>query len=227
MCARREGQLSDEQFTDFAEIASQQTCVTVYGKLVRNTEFSSKSSGLTNLSDPEVTLQMAELVGYSEKGVCVTLEEPQLAAMPAPTGPANGCGWSSTKYVVWENQPKDWTTLHLLPRSKNLYSILTTRPSQQIKDKIIRATDVVSVFEACISHVTGNTSKIDLGKTLQNYGFDTQHQVDTFSTFVIGSEDFGVPHYGFSLPKDALTWVTNTTQLGSLLNFIQNTAVPK
>jgi hypothetical protein len=227
MKERREEQFTEDQFTDFAEIASQQTCVTVYGKVLRNTEFSASRSGLANLTDPQAKLLLAELVGYSEKGVCITLEEPQLAAMPAPTGPANGCGWSPTKYVVWENQTKEWTTLHLLASSKSLYSILTTRPSQQIKDKIIRATDVVSVFEACISRATGNTSKIDLGKTLQSYGFDTQHQVDTFSTYVIGSEDFGVPHYGFSLQKDVLNWVTNTTQLGSLLNFIQNTAVPK
>jgi hypothetical protein len=229
MCATRKEEsdkkrFSDNQFTDFAEIASQLTCVTVYGKLFRNSEFSAHLSGLTPPIDPQANLQLALIVGYSEKGRCISLKEPQIAVMPTPTGSANDCGWDPREYVYWKNHPKDWNTLHLQVSSKSLYSVLTTGA---IGGKIIRATDVVSVFGACIAHVTGNTSTIDLGKTLQPYGFDTQHQVDTFSTFVIGSKDFGVPHYGFSLPKDALNWVTNTTQLGNLLSFIQNTAVPQ
>ncbi len=88
------------------------------------------------------------------------------------------------------------------------------------------ADQIVQMFSDCISHVTGNANKIDLGSTLQPYGFDMQHQVDTFSGYVIGSADFGVKHYAFSLSADALNWVTNTTQLGKLLDFIQDKAVP-
>jgi hypothetical protein len=93
-----------------------------------------------------------------------------------------------------------------------------------VGEKVLPGDKIVQIFSDCISHVTGNTSKIDLSSTLQKYGFDTQHQVDTFSTYVIGSSDFGVPHYGFSLPADALNWVTNTAQLGNLLKFIQDNA---
>lgn len=92
-------------------------------------------------------------------------------------------------------------------------------------DKIMPADQVVQMFSDSISHATGNTEKIDVAKTLQPYGFDTQRQVDTFSGFVIGSADYGVKHYGFSLKADSLSWVTNTTKLGDLLDFVQDNAV--
>jgi hypothetical protein len=227
MSKREKQQITEKHFLDFSDIASLGGSINVYGKLLRNTTFPSQPNGVTHPTDPKGTIQMALLVGYSEQGRCVSLGKPQLTAMPAPTGPADGCGWDPSEYVVWKDQSKQWVTLHLSASAKSLYSVLASSSPQPAEDKIIPADQVVSVFQDCIAHVTGNTTKVDLGKSLQNYGFDTQHQVDTFSGFVIGSSDFGVPHYGFSLPGDALNWVTNTTQLGGLLNFIQNAAVPK
>jgi len=47
--------------------------------------------------------------------------------MPAPNGPADGCGWDPKKFVVWKNLPKDWDTVHVNSETKPLAAALQPR----------------------------------------------------------------------------------------------------
>jgi hypothetical protein len=216
--------LAEAHYVDFADIARSRSSIDVYGRLVRNTGFESESSGLGHPTDSSGGLQMALVVGYCDQGRCVRLPEPQLVAMPDPSGPADNCGWDPAQYVVWKSQPKDWNTLHLAASSRTLHAVLTSKTQKQLAEKVIPSDQVIQMFSDCISHVTGSNKDIDLANTLLLYGFDTQHLVDTFSSYVIGSASFGLPHYGYSMSANSLNWVTNGTQLGGLLTFIQQNA---
>jgi hypothetical protein len=70
MSEDKPSQITGDHFTDFAEIANRETCVNVYGRPLQNTEFPADSAGMPSFNNPSGRLQLAYLVGYSEKGTC-------------------------------------------------------------------------------------------------------------------------------------------------------------
>lgn len=88
------------------------------------------------------------------------------------------------------------------------------------------ADQVAQILADCIPRAGGNNDEIVLSKTLLSYGYHSQNQVDTLTSFIIGNADFGVPKYGFRLSGDALNFATPTTTLSDLADAIQDKATP-
>jgi hypothetical protein len=68
--------------------------------------------------------QLALVFGIRENGKCTQLPAPQHVALPAPDGPADGCGWDPTQFVVWKNLAKTLITTHVQARSVSLQDAL-------------------------------------------------------------------------------------------------------
>jgi len=118
--------IADDHYIDLAEAAGVKPTIDVYGKVVRNATIDSTTTGLVHPSGEDENLHLAQVVGLSERGRNITLAHPQLVALPAPDGPAEGSDWDPKKYVVWKNLPKNWTTLHLQATTRGLHSALTS-----------------------------------------------------------------------------------------------------
>jgi hypothetical protein len=123
--AKTKKAISDKHYTSISEVAAGQSVMSVFGKLVKNADIEPNVTGITHPTGSNESLQLAQVVGYTEHGQCVRLPEPQLVALPVPDGPADGCGWDPQLYVVWKNLPKNWVTLHLKATTKSLHSALT------------------------------------------------------------------------------------------------------
>jgi hypothetical protein len=124
MAPKDKWKITPKHFIGFSEVAGGHATISVYGRVVKNTELQPGESGILHPSGAGTPLQLAHVVGYSDQGRCVTLAEPQLVALPVPDGPADSCGWDSNQYVVWKNLPKNWATLHLKASTRSLHSVL-------------------------------------------------------------------------------------------------------
>jgi|SRR5580704_53657 hypothetical protein len=116
--------ITDKHYLDFAEASSVQTTISVYGKLIKNSEAPLTKVGIAHpqgLSDP---LQASLAYGVSIGGHCISLPSPEQVMLPAPDGPADACGWNPDEYVVWKNLPKEWVTLHLHVERRTLSDAL-------------------------------------------------------------------------------------------------------
>jgi hypothetical protein len=123
--------ITEDHYIGLAEASGAKPTIDVYGKVVRNATIEPASSGLIHPSGENEDLQLAQVVGYSDRGRSVALPRPQLVALPAPDGPAEGTGWDPKKYVVWKDLPKNWTTLHLQATARGLHSALTSASAVQ------------------------------------------------------------------------------------------------
>src|SRR3974390_2740264 len=113
MGKKSKGRITDNHFISLSEISGDLSTLSVYGKIIRNADILPRISGILHPELLNEPLQLAQVVGYSERGNCVRLDEPRVIAMPAPDGPADGCGWDPTQYVVWKNLSKHWVTVHM------------------------------------------------------------------------------------------------------------------
>jgi hypothetical protein len=68
--------------------------------------------------------QLALVYGIREGGTCTKLRSPQHVALPAPDGPADGCGWDPSNFLVWKNLAKTLITTHVQMRSLSLQDAL-------------------------------------------------------------------------------------------------------
>jgi hypothetical protein len=101
--------------------------ITAYGKLVKGTNFSSSELGTTHPHGKGEALQLGLVYGIQNRNQCITLPQPQKVYLPMPDGPADGCGWDPSQYVVWKNLPKNWQTVHLESTAKPLGAALLSR----------------------------------------------------------------------------------------------------
>ena len=124
MPKNRKPGITERHFIGLTEASSALATISVYGKIVKDAALQTGISGILHPTGDDSDLQLAHVVGYSEKGRCVTLGDPQLIALPAPDGRADGCGWNPEEYVVWKNLPKNWPTLHLQASTRTLDSAL-------------------------------------------------------------------------------------------------------
>jgi len=88
--------ITEKHFTSLSDVAGSLSTLSVYGRLVRNSDVLPGTSGILHPSGADEPLQLAQVVGYEDQGRCIRLDEPQVVAMPAPDGPADGCGWDPT-----------------------------------------------------------------------------------------------------------------------------------
>lgn len=116
--------ITAKHYIDFAQASAAQTTLTAYGKLIRNGEAPASTVGTTHPQALDEPLQASLVYGVAMGGRCITLPSPQQVMLPAPDGPADGCGWDSTEYVVWRNLPKDWITSHMAAQRRTLSDAL-------------------------------------------------------------------------------------------------------
>jgi hypothetical protein len=100
--------------TSFQAAPLSELTIDMFGKVIDP----SPSSGL-----PEGH-QLAEVYGVREQGRCARFPVPQHLSLPAPDGPADGCGWDPSQFVVWKNLPKNLMTTHVQTKTVPLYEAL-------------------------------------------------------------------------------------------------------
>jgi hypothetical protein len=224
MAKKGKDEITEKHFKSFSEGVGTQSTLSVYGSIVKHAVVQPGTRGVLHPSGVDEPLQMAQVVGYSELGRCIQLDEPQLIAMPTPDGPADGCGWDATEYVVWKKLPTNWTTLHLKVSATSLHTALNLGVVAGTDDRQLRADQIQTILHDCIPLAGGNGNPIDLSETLQYYSLD-KDGVIAFSGLVTGSVDYGVKRYQFELPGSALSNITVTSKLSDIANTIQDKAV--
>jgi hypothetical protein len=226
MAKKDRGGITAKHFTTLSEVSGWQSTICVYGKLITNAEVQPGTSGILHPAGTNDPLQLAQVVGYSDQGRCIRLDEPQIIALPAPGGPADGCGWDPTQYVVWKNLAKNWTTLQMQFHATALHGVLKSAGTggAGVADGQLRADQIETILRDCIPRAGGNNKPVDLSNILQYYGFD-KDGVIAFAGYVTGSEDYGVKRFQFNLPDGALGTLTVSSKLSELANTIQDQAV--
>jgi hypothetical protein len=163
--ANRNKQITEKHYTSISEVVGRQSLISVFGKLLKNAEVESGASGIAHPSGADENLQLAQVVGYMDQGQCVRLTEPQLIALPAPDGPADGCGWDPQQYVVWKNLPKNWVTLHLKASTKSLQDSLKPFAASVAKPGLVAA---AAATAGCLD----DPDAIKLVRKCSNFGND-------------------------------------------------------
>ena len=81
------------------------------------------------ISDLPEGHQLAQVYGFREQGRCARLPVPQHLSLPKPDGPADGCGWDPSQFVVWKNLPKSLMTTHIQTKIAPLHEALLAAPT--------------------------------------------------------------------------------------------------
>jgi hypothetical protein len=76
------------------------------------------------ISDLQAGHQLAQVYGFREQGRCARLPVPQHLSLPTPDGPADGCGWDPSQFVVWKNLSKSLMTTHVQTKTVPLHQAL-------------------------------------------------------------------------------------------------------
>lgn len=117
---------SDHQITlgDAHQLVSS---ISAYGKIVTGITMDLASAGTVDPKGGTGDLQLALVYGISDRLRCITLRAPEKVYLPAPDGPADGCGWDPKDFVVWKNLPRNWKTVHVQTATKPLAMALGAR----------------------------------------------------------------------------------------------------
>ena len=117
---------SDHQITlgDAHQLVSS---ISAYGKIVTGITMDLASAGTVDPKGGTGDLQLALVYGISDRLRCITLRAPEKVYLPAPDGPADGCGWDPKDFVVWKNLPRNWKTVHVQTVNKPLAMALGAR----------------------------------------------------------------------------------------------------
>jgi len=78
------------------------------------------------ISDLPDRHQMAEIFGYRDQGGCVRFPVTERISLPEPDGPADGCGWDPSLFVVWKNLPRALVTKQLDLKTTTLHEVATS-----------------------------------------------------------------------------------------------------
>jgi hypothetical protein len=100
--------------TPLSAVATSHTGVDIFGKV--------NAPAMTDLPDQH---QMAEIFGYRDPSGCVCFPVSERISLPAPDGPADGCGWDPSRFVVWRDQPRALVLNHLEVKTTTLQEVLT------------------------------------------------------------------------------------------------------
>jgi hypothetical protein len=92
------------------------------------------------------------------------------------------------------------------------------------EDLMLSASQSETIIADCILQTTGNEDPIEFGNTLEEYGFDTQDQVDEFVAFVCGDPENGVRQFNFTLDPNTMVGLTTGSTLTIIDGLIRNNA---
>ena len=166
---------SDHQITlgDAHQLVS---TISAYGKIVRGISMNPASAGTAHPQGGTGDLHLALVYGISDGNRCITLHPPEKVYLPAPDGPADGCGWDPSKFVVWRNLPRDWDTIHVQTATKPLAMALGARSLLAAANPQPFLSDVL-----CVNWVgLPSTIEIDDSQTIQTFW---EHNHKTAFTF--------------------------------------------
>jgi hypothetical protein len=122
-------QPTDEHKITLGDAHQLLSTISAYGKIIAEATIPPASAGVVHPHGETGDLQLALVYGIAEQGLCITLSKPKKVYLPAPDGPADGCGWDPAKFVVWKNLPRDWQTVQVQTAKKPLAMALSTRES--------------------------------------------------------------------------------------------------
>lgn len=209
-------------FTTLSKALSIGSTVDVFGKLVEGANVESHAVGVVHPTEPSGALQLAQVFGFEDLNGCHSLQSPLMCMMPTPNGPADSCGWDTNEFVVWKNLPKNWQTIHVQTSHSSLHGALMAMTTASTSDSIMTAAQSIQVITDCIFKTTGSAAPLDFTKSLQNYNFDTQNQVDTFAAFVCSNGSVGVKRFGFSLDIGLFGGITTASLISDVDSIIRN-----
>jgi len=137
--------LTKKHFVAFDTITRVQATLTAYGKLIEGGESTPSALGISHPQGIVAPLHKSLVYGVQLAGRCIRLPQPQEVALPAPDGPADGCGWDASEFVVWKNLPRDWVTLHFQSQPKPLINALSEgmgKPAKRLMATAMLTTDI-------------------------------------------------------------------------------------
>jgi hypothetical protein len=135
--------ITDKHYVDLAQASAAQTTLTAYGKIIRNSETPPVTAGISHPHGLNEPLHASLVFGLAVGGRCETLPSPVQVWLPAPNGPADGCGWDPAEYVVWKNIPRNWVTTHFQAQTRTFASLLAeflkppTLAPTGVRDRVI------------------------------------------------------------------------------------------
>src|SRR5882724_1411817 len=135
--------ITDKHYLDLAQAWSAQTTLTAYGKLIKNSETLPSAAGISHPHGLNEPLQGSVVYGVAIGGRCIPLPNPEQVMLPAPDGPADGCGWDPAEYVVWKNLPRNWITTHFQVRTRTLSGVLLAGEPARFASAVIGVRDRV------------------------------------------------------------------------------------
>jgi hypothetical protein len=100
--------------TKLRAVATSHTGIDFFGRVVE--------PAVSDLPDLH---QMAEIFGYRDQGGCVRFPVTERISLPAPDGPADGCGWDPSRFVVWKNLPRSLVTKQLDVKMTTVHEVVT------------------------------------------------------------------------------------------------------
>jgi hypothetical protein len=106
--------LAPEHLTALSAVPSSDTSVDFFGRVIETSV-----SGLPDLH------QLSEIFGYRDQGRCVRFPMTQRISLPAPDGPADGCGWDPSLFVVWRNLPRSLSTKQLNVTTTTVHEVMS------------------------------------------------------------------------------------------------------
>jgi hypothetical protein len=169
MASRRIG-LTKKHYVAFDAHIATQSSLTAYGKLIEGGESTPSALGVSHpLGLSAVALHKSLVFGVQIDGQCIKLPNPEEVALPEPDGPADGCGWDPTQYVVWKNLPRNWTTIHFQSQPKPLISALTLGTAEIIQRSMTAAvTDFGAQVKSIVKAWANMTTEPAGSAVLQN-----------------------------------------------------------
>jgi hypothetical protein len=126
MTKNQKSKLTDGHYISLSDAAGSGSTITVYGKVIKDAALDPTATGILHPKTRGDNLILGQVVGFVEGGQCRRINPAVVLTLPEPDGPADGCGWDPSMYVVWKNLPKSWVTLHLRTEPRALADILAT-----------------------------------------------------------------------------------------------------
>ena len=207
--------------TSFAKIADDHLTLSLYGKVIDDISVNPIGVGLRH-PEGDGALRVGHVYGYSQSGECFRFTPPRIYMLPDPDGPADGCGWDPTEFVVWK-VPPDWLTVHFEIRSGTIGGTLAGNITNQSR---LSAGQCLTISSDCVFDETGNPQPVDPSRSLNSYGINTSEQASGVRRRVVASPTLGVPRFNFQIDPNALKDLSGSWTLGQLSDRIQDTAVP-
>lgn len=206
--------------TTLSRIADEHVTVALYGKVVDNLSIDSSSPALQHPSG-DGPLHAGQIWGcYSPEKGCVRFSPPIQYMLPEPTGPADGCGWDPSRYVMWK-VPSTWRTLYFR------IQIGTVSESFIAGDSPVQtqlsAGQCLMIASDCVFDETGNPQEIDRSRTLQSYSIVSPEQISGVRGRIVNSSH-GVQRFGFQISSNDLKDMSTSWTLGQLADRIQDAA---